>query len=246
MQDKDFDQLMKERLEAFEIQPSASTWNKISAELDQKPKKKKLFASYWVAAASVVLLASAVLWLYKPVEVVKLHPEVQTPVAVNRESQLRENGPLNESPEKAETVPSGIRSSVPVRKLKFVASNKYYAAQRVRPERETPDQPASKEVADTKVLLAKKESVVPADVVKPLAITDDNATRLANADDEKAENSPEHESRHKIKSIGSLVNFVVAQVDKRENKIIEFKDGEEGSEVSGINIGPLKFKSRNK
>ena len=50
----------------------------------------------------------------------------------------------------------------------------------------------------------------------------------------------------KIRSIGSLVNFVIAKVDHREDKIIEFEDNDEGSEVSGINLGVLKFKSRKK
>jgi hypothetical protein len=59
-------------------------------------------------------------------------------------------------------------------------------------------------------------------------------------------NSVDGTTKPRIKSIGGLVNFVIAQVDKREDKIIEFRDGEEGSEVSGINLGPLKFKNRNK
>jgi hypothetical protein len=48
----------------------------------------------------------------------------------------------------------------------------------------------------------------------------------------------------KIRSIGSLVNFVIAKVDKREDKLIEFKDSDEGSEVSGINLGLVKIKSK--
>ena len=52
--------------------------------------------------------------------------------------------------------------------------------------------------------------------------------------------------KQKIKSVGSLINFVISRVDKREDKIIEFKDGKEGSAVSVINLGLIKFKSRNK
>jgi len=40
------------------------------------------------------------------------------------------------------------------------------------------------------------------------------------------------------------VNFVIAQVDKREDKLIEFTESDEGTEVSGINLGLLKIKSK--
>ena len=55
---------------------------------------------------------------------------------------------------------------------------------------------------------------------------------------------PQKTEHKKIRSIGGLVNFVIARVDKRDDKIIEFKEGAEGSEVSGINLGLVKFKSR--
>ena len=63
---------------------------------------------------------------------------------------------------------------------------------------------------------------------------------------EEESDSEENELRgqRKIRSIGSLVNFVIAKVDKREDKLIEFKDSDEGSEVSGINLGLVKIKSK--
>jgi hypothetical protein len=48
--------------------------------------------------------------------------------------------------------------------------------------------------------------------------------------------------RQKIRSLGDLVNRVVAKVDPREEKIIQFTDNDEGTEVSGINLGLIKFK----
>jgi hypothetical protein len=48
----------------------------------------------------------------------------------------------------------------------------------------------------------------------------------------------------KVKGVGGLVNFVIAQVDKREDKLIEFTESDEGTEVSGINLGLLKIKSK--
>ena len=70
---------------------------------------------------------------------------------------------------------------------------------------------------------------------------------LASAQNTSPTNEAEQgHSRPRIKGVGGLVNFVIAQVDKREDKIIEFREGEEGTELSGINLGPIKLKSRNK
>jgi hypothetical protein len=61
------------------------------------------------------------------------------------------------------------------------------------------------------------------------------------ADDEMQDMTPK---QTRIKSVGSLVNFVVGKVDKRKNKIIEFEDNDEGTKVSGLNLRLLKFQSK--
>ena len=64
------------------------------------------------------------------------------------------------------------------------------------------------------------------------------------SEDELNPDESEVRGQRKIRSIGSLVNFVIAKVDKREDKLIEFKDSDEGSEVSGINLGLVKIKGK--
>jgi len=51
--------------------------------------------------------------------------------------------------------------------------------------------------------------------------------------------------KHKrIRSIGDVVNLVMAKVDKREDKLIQFTDSDDGDEsnVTGINLGIINLK----
>jgi hypothetical protein len=77
------------------------------------------------------------------------------------------------------------------------------------------------------------------DVTQP-----DMMAKAEFTEDEEYIEENELRGQKKIRSIGSLVNFVIAKVDKREDKLIEFKDSDEGSEVSGINLGLVKIKSK--
>lgn len=52
-------------------------------------------------------------------------------------------------------------------------------------------------------------------------------------------------AKHKrIRSIGDVVNLVMAKVDKREDKLIQFTDSDDGDEsnVTGINLGIINLK----
>ena len=49
--------------------------------------------------------------------------------------------------------------------------------------------------------------------------------------------------KHGIRNFGDIVNLVVAKVDKRKDKVIEFSDDDEdGSSITGINLGVIKVK----
>ena len=53
--------------------------------------------------------------------------------------------------------------------------------------------------------------------------------------------------RNAITNVGDLVNFVVDKVDKRDQKFLQFKtDDDDNSSLVAINIGIIKFNSRNK
>ncbi|MGZ3836482.1 MAG: hypothetical protein ACXVB0_23405, partial [Mucilaginibacter sp.] len=49
-----------------------------------------------------------------------------------------------------------------------------------------------------------------------------------------------------IHNMGDLVNIVVAKLDKRKNKVIEFTDTDDESTITAVNMGPLKIKKEDK
>jgi len=244
MQDKDFDQLFKHRFESFEVKPSDRLWENISGELDGRKKKKRAIPSIWMAAASVVILASAVLWLYKPVEVIRLQGKSDSQLAISdkpvvseeTETDSEEANRPNELPLSAQSVKRErtlVSRNADVRSVKASKRKETLPAGKVDPVQDGPmlatEMIEANELPKTDILI--KESPVVLAQHDPVT------------DDPDIESEP---SKQRIRSVGGLVNFVIAQVDKRDNKIIEFRDGDEGAAVSGINLGPLKFKSRNK
>jgi hypothetical protein len=53
----------------------------------------------------------------------------------------------------------------------------------------------------------------------------------------------QQQRKHGIRNFGDIVNLVVAKVDKRKDKVIEFSDDDEdGSSITGINLGVIKVK----
>ncbi|OYZ47613.1 MAG: hypothetical protein B7Y19_07640, partial [Sphingobacteriales bacterium 24-40-4] len=80
--DKELDKLFEQRFGDLEIEPSAAVWEKITGAMDQK-RRKSAFPSFWMAAASIVVLISAGLLYFRPQEVIKL--QGSTEMAQNME-----------------------------------------------------------------------------------------------------------------------------------------------------------------
>ncbi len=236
MSDKDLDQLFKQRFDAFETEPAATVWNGIAHQLDGKKAKKKGYPVFWMAAASIVIVISAGLWFYRPVEVIKLQGKADTEMAVNK-------------PEEALLKPRDNVSSAVIEKVNVLLPAKQELAQAKPIEIKKNQAPAHQENADKRdeQLIAKNNAIVSVKQdTKILSQHNVQPALVAKADDSDFRTPDQDTPPKRIRSIGGLLNFVIAQVDKREDKIIEFKDGDEGSEVSGINLGLVQFKSKNK
>jgi hypothetical protein len=96
--DKELDKLFQQRFGDLEIEPSAAVWEKITGTMDQK-RRKSAFPSFWMAAASIVVLISAGLLYFRPQEVIRL--QGSTEMAQNMEDnssrpQLNEASSFNE------------------------------------------------------------------------------------------------------------------------------------------------------
>ena len=237
--DKDLDKLFKQRFEDHETEPSAKLWSQISDELNEPVKKKKSNSVYWMAAASVLILVSATLHLYKPVEVIQLRGKTESgELVIAKPNSIK-------AVKEAENITQVTASINPLRK-----SNQKQTVLKAfvnKPNSEAKEGQRLNRVKSNEILLTKNQTKIQNSnlvIAKPVA----SEQMLAVAE---IPNMPVAEietdvPKRRVKGIGGLVNFVIAQVDKREDKLIEFKESDEGSEISGINLGLIKFKSRNK
>jgi hypothetical protein len=60
-----------------------------------------------------------------------------------------------------------------------------------------------------------------------------------------AEPSATKHAKKRIRSLSDLVNFVVAKVDDREEKVLETSSNEAILSLTSLNVGPIKFKKNN-
>ncbi|MES3019299.1 MAG: hypothetical protein V4721_16045 [Bacteroidota bacterium] len=250
--DKELDKLFQQRFEEAEYQPSGDVWGKIAAKMDQKAKVKRSFPVFWMAAASVAVVIAAGLWLYRPVEVIRLQGTEQEMVETTIESPVTDLGTGTAVMDHVHPEIKGFDFS----KLAASEEKSFNTPEEVTlPEKTYEAAPKQEVLASNNSRRIVPEAVQQRKEVKVPRYTGDQsqldvtqADMIANADVVKDDLVPEHEQAapKRIRSVGSLVNFVISKVDRRDDKIIEFKDGDEGSEVSGINLGLIKLKSRNK
>lgn len=253
--DKELDKLFKERFEDAEFQPSADVWDKIASKIDRKEKVKKPHSVFWMAAASVVVVLGASLWFYRPIDVIKLQGS-------HKGEEMAQN--TNQSP--LSDLGTGAPSLDPHQPeikgfdfSKLTSSNEqtYVAAQEVTLTESSSDEPSRQNMESLEsavkrntieIAQAKNEVKVPRFTGDQSKLDVTQPDMIASADVVADELLSEQEmaAPRKIRSVGSLVNFVISKVDRREDKIIEFTDGDEGSQVSGINLGLIKLKSRNR
>lgn len=251
--DKELDKLFQQRFEGAEVVPSKGVWGKIAGRVNRETAEKKSFSVFWVAAASVVIVIGAGLWFYRPVEVIELQGAPKDQVALNKTEDVKrpettEPGKIVESnhPKIAEFTlakSAGIKSGN--FKLKEETLNTEIVSKQLVIDVASTN--TSKKVIAESTFQTKQEAKISARYTgdqSKLDVTQADMIAKAEMPDVNTEFEKEISTSKKIRSIGSLVNFIIAKVDKRDDKIIEFKDGEEGSVVSGINLGLVKFKSR--
>lgn len=253
MQDKEFDQLFNSKLNDFEAEPSAKVWQNIDRELNGK-KARRSITPYLSIAASVIVLASVSLWFFNQKQEKAQHPVK----LVKRIKPFKPQTDTNES-----TAPVSI---VEERLNEAVAANiKIKTASGPNKPRVTEQAPQETTIALPEAISQKPEPVlanvpaqkapvlqpaVPANSV-PLStgLLADNPVEYiekpidAGKDTPATEKSPVKKKAH---GLGGLINTIVAAVDKREDKLIEFtdSDNDEGSRVTGVNLGLIKIKQQ--
>ncbi len=257
--DKELDKLFQQRFVELEMGPSSAVWGKITVSLDKKQRKGAFSPSFWMAAASIIVLISAGLLYFSPQHVIKLHGNSEFTQNVEASSPPVEQNTLTASMTEPQKPDQTIILNSPDFSLESTSVVKssedplVQNPQLAEPEIKLPVQTESLVISSS--VVKKANPVQPKKAVKvPNRFSGDQSALDVTQPDmmakavfiEEESDSEENELRgqRKIRSIGSLVNFVIAKVDKREDKLIEFKDSDEGSEVSGINLGLVKIKSK--
>ena len=241
MQDKDFDQLFKDRFEDAEIQPSAGLWNNIQQEI--APKRQRKLPIMWMAAASVAITITAAVLLNKP-EKIQLHGQVAVVDAPKKTSGTTiENDPV--LPVTSSKTPEISVSSSAAASENPAREEKSLLAMQPTPQNShlTDMEP---EIAATEQTEVVTQELPPVEVaVAALAKPETNTVIELPAAINNEGTEVEQSGKTRIRNAGDLLNFVVDKLDKREQKILEFQtDEDDNSSLVAINIGPFKVNTR--
>ncbi|MNJ97572.1 hypothetical protein D3C87_153230 [compost metagenome] len=251
MPDKDFDKLFKDSFMDAEVEPSADLWGNIAEQLE--PKKKRSFPLMWMAAASVVVVASVMLFT-KSSDKIYLQGAAPEVAAVTSTHTLPTATVANsvETTKVSSTVLSdaGVSNRRLVRKTLAkgavakieVSQEKSFAA--VQPSEKNEHLPIKRSEVKPLDVTPVEEKVDRNNDARMIVLAD-NTKKVATDNGDMIEESSE--SKKGIRNMGDLINYVVDKVDKRDQKLIKFNtDDDDNSSIIGLNIGFLKLNKKNK
>jgi hypothetical protein len=261
MQDNEFDDLFRSKLEGFEAEPSANVWAGIDAELNGK-RPKKILMPFLSAAASIIVLVGAGLFFIPQKQPVNNYHTIKKGGAKSAQPVIAvapKKNNLNATALKPKPVAGhhtttasagNIAGLIPAKALNSIPAKNAPEIIEQNTQAKTDDQLVI--VSTPQKLNDLNKAVVPDDST-PLAVkqtADISATFIPKpvaltAQVPVINNSVTAPVRanHKIHNLGGLLNAVVAKVDKRNDKIIVFGEGDDDdSNVTGVNLGIIKIK----
>lgn len=257
MQDKELDRLFQQKLDDLEIQPSAHVWQGINAELNTGRRKVILLPWLSAAAGVILLITAGILFIPKqavkhndrPTEIVKTRQPVKQPVVVTVEPVVPPPPAQNKVPANPVIAPVNIIAHVNKAKTK---SNLTPSVQQPLTPAQLPvtahtDEPllANAPAADYPVVKAAAPDTTTRISPKLAIINNDNAqpVMIAKVPSQAAPVTAKPVKKHRIRSLGDVFNVVIAAVDKRKDKVIEFSNtDEDDATITGLNLGFIKVK----
>lgn len=257
MQDKELDRLFQQKLDDLEIQPSAHVWQGINAELNAGRRKGILLPLLSAAAGVILLITAGILFIPKqrgkhndhPTEIVKTHQPVKQPVAVTVEPVVPPPPAQNKVP--ANPVIAPVNTIAQVNKTKIKSNLTPPVSQPVNPipspvtahtdEPLLANAPAADypvvnaAVPDTAARISPKSTIIASGNTQPVLI--------AQVSPHAVPAIAKSVKKHRIRSLGDVFNVVIAAVDKRKDKVIEFSNtDEDDATITGLNLGFIKVK----
>lgn len=258
MQDKEFDDVFRAKLDNFEAEPTSQVWYGITEGLDGKRRYRTLLPWLSIAASITVLVAAGILFMPKK-ETNNVKAGVKNDIAKTPAPLVVKQG----------TAPS--QHTEIIKPAASAVKNPVNSIARVKPAKTTTineaNKPESAPVNAAKVeniVKQQEQPILAAVEPKPEAISpgvSDMPTQLTagqTIDAAPAVTQPTPaltaqlaktdaasvKAKRRVHGIGGFLNTVIAAVDKRKDKIIEFSnsDDDESSNITAINLGVLKFK----
>lgn len=263
MQDKEFDKIFKQKFEDFEVEPSSTVWGDIVEKLDGKKRIRSILPWLSIAATLLIVVTGGLLFLNKgeqagaPRKGNKLIPSRVKPAVIvqKQEVSTKRANPLFSA--KLVQIVQVTKVTVPVSRhqQQTVASpNLAIARKETIPVNVTPADVVDHEpMNNNQPIIAalanpastKVQTTLPDVQLAPKVLAtevQDISALTASAEGHKPE------KKHGIRNMGGLINAIVARLDKRDNKLIEFSDGDEdddnGTVVTGVNLGLIKIKKQ--
>lgn len=259
-QDKEFDDAVRSKLDDLTMEPSAAVWKEIDRRIDKTDRRRSLMPFISVAASIVVLMTAGILFIPQkravngghPVKklVAKVIPAVNVPQRIKKDSEpiaAKQNGAgkyVNTG-----SAAASIAGFHPVKETKLSPAKTVNTMVDTAATIKTPEQPLLAAMPGIKEAVS---SVIPDDAVqsKTTDAFDQSAAFTAKptltATQLPADNKAgiaTAKRKHVIRNFGDLVNVVVAKVDKRKDKIIEFTNTDDDeANITGVNLGILKIK----
>jgi len=255
MQDKELDSLFRSKLDGFETEPSVNVWQNIDAGL-QTGDRRKILAPLLSAAASIVVLVTAGVLLYpRHIKVTADHHKTDivkssipskvhvadSLVSASRVAQV--NTVQKKNPVKQIAVLKAVKKQPVIVQPQV---NNTAAAQQTVVNQPAPqviagapekhDDISQPQKIDTTLLAANSTGKTDMKPVQAVVPDKQIITKTASQPPKK----------HHIHSLGDMLNTVIAAVDKRKDKLIEFTDTDDDeSVITGVNLGIVAVKKQN-
>lgn len=239
MSDKELDQLFQSKLDNLEEEPSAGLWAHVHHQLDSKVKRRKL-AWFYRITASIILVGFAA-WLFIP-ESVPSQAVVSMPKAMPLpEAKIDSKNQLTtlDKEEKKRV----ITQEAPAKKTGYPSKKRQQAVPTASAVAVAKPSDAVMEEPDTRAFypeipdLPLAVAVLPVEKI-PAPVLDESK----ESDAINIYKSVVEKNQTKVRNLGDLLNLMIAKVDKREDKIIEFNYDDGESNISGINLGIVRIK----
>ncbi|SFA52841.1 hypothetical protein SAMN04488511_111148 [Pedobacter suwonensis] len=247
IRDKDFDQLFKDTFADAEVTPSRDLWSNIESEI--APKKKRIIPVYWLSAAAILLVATIGILIYQQQNTTHQGKQLANNVIEKTKSEVKQ--PIAQ--DTAVTTVESIEPVLPVRPKAVNAIAKTKVKKEIKSTglKETHSMITAPEMQKQEAVIAKIEepkkdlkTKIEEAILQPKEETVTAAVATPVKTDEPVNDN--EQSNKGIRNVGDVVNLIVNKMDKRKDKLIQFRTDDDDSSLSSINIGPFKFGKRKK